>query len=408
MAILTGAAVSGGLGLALIVGRDGSAPWRLARVATVAAITALVVAGLRSTHARSHAALAFVAGLALLPVGIGIGLRHLSATGLTVVAFAGLLALGGGLVLVFTGGVTLVRRAGPWRGAILALALVLALLALCLPLAEAVAATNVPPTGVGASTPADRGLEYRDAVFTTSDGARLSGWYIPSRNGAAVAVLHGAGSTRSAVLDHAVVLARHGFGVLLFDARGHGRSTGRAMDFGWYGDADIAAALSYLEAQRDVSAARMAVVGMSMGGEEAIGALASDARIRAVVAEGATNRVSGDKAWLSDAYGWRGALQEGIDRLTYGAADLLTATTPPVTLRAAVAAVPAQPVLLIAGGAVTDEAKAGRYIQSASPGTVQLWVVPRAGHTQGLASDGAEWEYRVVSFLDAALTRPGP
>ncbi len=288
------------------------------------------------------------------------------------------------------------------------MALVLALLALCWPLAEAVAATNVPPTGVGASTPADRGLEYRDAVFTTSDGARLSGWYIPSRNGAAVAVLHGAGSTRSAVLDHAVVLARHGFGVLLFDARGHGRSTGRAMDFGWYGDADIAAALSYLEAQRDVSAARMALVGMSMGGEEAIGALASDARIRAVVAEGATNRVSGDKAWLSDAYGWRGALQEGIDRLTYGAADLLTATTPPVTLRAAVAAVPAQPVLLIAGGAVTDEAKAGRYIQSASPGTVQLWVVPRAGHTQGLASDGAEWEHRVVSFLDAALTRPGP
>jgi pimeloyl-ACP methyl ester carboxylesterase len=33
-----------------------------------------------------------------------------------------------------------------------------------------------------------------------------------------------------------IVLAEHGYGVLLFDARGHGLSEGTAMDFGWYGD----------------------------------------------------------------------------------------------------------------------------------------------------------------------------
>ena len=59
-------------------------------------------------------------------------------------------------------------------------------------------------------------------------------------------LLHGSGSTRSAVLDQAAVLAEGGYGVLLFDARGHGESGGRAMDFGWYGDADIAGALDYL------------------------------------------------------------------------------------------------------------------------------------------------------------------
>ena len=47
---------------------------------------------------------------------------------------------------------------------------------------------------------------------------------------------------RSAVLDQAAVLARHGYGVLLYDARGMGRSGGRAMNFGWYGDRDLAAA----------------------------------------------------------------------------------------------------------------------------------------------------------------------
>src|SRR5438045_978113 len=83
---------------------------------------------------------------------------------------------------------------------------------------------------------------------------------------AAAVLLHGASSTRSNVLAHADVLARHGFGVLLFDARGHGRSGGRAMELGWYGDRDIAAAVSYLEARTDVARGRIGAVGMSMGG----------------------------------------------------------------------------------------------------------------------------------------------
>jgi fermentation-respiration switch protein FrsA (DUF1100 family) len=101
-------------------------------------------------------------------------------------------------------------------------------------------------------TPADSGIAYVDATFTTSDGVRLSGWYIPSMNGAAMVVLHGASSTRSAVLDQAAVLARHGYGVLLYDARGMGRSDGRAMNFGWYGDRDLAAAIDFVASQPDV------------------------------------------------------------------------------------------------------------------------------------------------------------
>ena len=134
----------------------------------------------------------------------------------------------------------------------------------------------------------------------------LAGWYVPSANGAAVVLLHGAGSTRSDVLPQAAVLARAGFGVLLVDARGHGGSGGRAMDFGWHGDADIAAATDYLAARPDVDADRIGAVGMSMGGEEAIGATATNRLLRAVVAEGATARTAADEAWLSDRYGTAG------------------------------------------------------------------------------------------------------
>ena len=120
----------------------------------------------------------------------------------------------------------------------------------------------------------------------TADGVRLSAWHVPSANGAAVVLRHGATSTRSNTLDEMVVLARHGYGVLATDARGHGRSGGVAMDWGWFGDLDSAATVTYLSRRPDVDAHRIAVAGLSLGGEEALGAAAADPRIRAVIAEG--------------------------------------------------------------------------------------------------------------------------
>ena len=125
---------------------------------------------------------------------------------------------------------------------------------------------------MGSRTQADRGIAFDDVTFTSADGVRLSAWYVPSRNGAAVVLRHGATSTRSDALDEAVVLAGHGYGVLATDARGHGDSGGAAMDWGWYGDLDTAAAVTYLSQRPEVDADRIGVVGLSMGGEEALGA----------------------------------------------------------------------------------------------------------------------------------------
>jgi pimeloyl-ACP methyl ester carboxylesterase len=274
-------------------------------------------------------------------------------------------------------------------------------------LGQAVAATNAPPTGLDGVTPADLGLEYRDVVFPADDGVLLSGWYVPARNDAAIVLLHGAGSTRSDVLEHAVVLARHGYGVLLYDARGHGLSQGRAMDFGWYGDADVAGAVAYLLEVAGVDPHRIATIGMSMGGEEAIGAAASIPELSAVVAEGATNRVAGDKAWLSDEFGWRGAISEGIETATYWFTNLLTDADPPITLRQAVADAAPTPVLLIAGGDVADEPHAADYIRQGSPTSVEVWVASDTAHTQGLRVHPDEWERRVITFLDRALVPEG-
>jgi hypothetical protein len=175
------------------------------------------------------------------------------------------------------------------------------------------------------------------------------------------------------------------------------------MDFGWYGDLDTSAAVSFLRSESDVDDERIAAVGMSMGGEEAIGAAAADARIQAVVAEGATNRVAADKSWLSDEYGWRGAIQEGIEWLTYSVTDVLTAAHPPIALLDAAATAAPRPLLLIAAGTVATEVHSSRYIASASPETVEVWVVADTGHTGALDTHPDEWAQGVTAFLDEAL-----
>jgi hypothetical protein len=64
-------------------------------------------------------------------------------------------------------------------------------------------------------------------------------------------------------------------------------------------------------------------------------------------------------------------------------------------------------VLIIAGGAVVGEPAAAGWFRAASPASVQVWVVPHAGHTQGLATAPQAWETHVISFLNAALN-PAP
>ena len=375
--------------MAWLVGAEGSGTWQVARVALVGLVAVAVV---RAARRPVAIVLAGVLGVA---VGVGIAVPHLTKDGVSLTAAAGAVALVAGLVLLVE---VVVASRHRWRTGLAAL--VAAALGLFV-VGQAVAATNVPPTGIGSRTPATFGVDYDDVVLPTSDGVVLSGWFVPSRSGAAVVLLHGAGSTRSAVLPHAMALAREGYGALLVDARGHGRSDGRAMDFGWYGDQDIDAAVRFLLQRPDVDRRRIALLGLSMGGEQAIGAGMVDSRVAAVVAEGATGRTAADKAWLSEAFGLRGALHEVLERAMFGVTDLLTSASPPRSLRAAVTADPAKPLLLITADAVPDERRVALRLQAGAP-SAEIWTATGTDHTDALARHPQEWTRRVTSFLDRA------
>jgi hypothetical protein len=140
-----------------------------------------------------------------------------------------------------------------------------------------------------------------------------------------------------------------------------------------------------------------------MGGEQAISAAAPDRRVRVVIAEGVTGMQAADHGWLPG--GIPGAIERALEWVQFEAADLLTDASKPTPMRQAIVAMGSKPLFLIAGGATTSEVDAGRWLRAASPSTVDLWVVPGAGHTRGLATDPSGWEARVLRHLDAALGR---
>ncbi len=250
-------------------------------------------------------------------------------------------------------------------------------------------------------TPADRGLTtYEDVNVTTADGLTLVGWYVPSRNGAAIIALHGSGGNRTGTLEHAAMLARHGYGVLLLDLRGHGDSGGHVA-LGWDANLDIDAALAYLRSRPDVDRERIGALGLSMGGEVAMQAAAHTERLKAVVSDGAGARSLGDRLSgpvnpLAVPTMWTS---------TYALA-LFTGLTPPPPLTELIPRIAPRPLLIIsAGHGMGGEVELSDRFYAAAGNPKQHWQIPEAEHTGGLAARPQEYEAKVIGFFDAALTR---
>jgi len=138
-----------------------------------------------------------------------------------------------------------------------------------------IAITQPAPSVIGSPPHNNKGIEYQPVtIFNELEGITLSGWYIPSENGAAIILLHGYGSNRLEMISRADILSRHGYGVLLYDLRGHGESGGDKRSFGWQDVKDVKAALEFLSRTENVNPDRIGILGFSIGGQIAIRATA--------------------------------------------------------------------------------------------------------------------------------------
>lgn len=132
-------------------------------------------------------------------------------------------------------------------------------------------------------TPEDLGLQYEDVFFTTSDGVRLHGWFIPSDGDTTVVWLHGNAGNISHRVDN-LLMMNHMLGVNVFiiDYRGYGRSGGAPSEKGLYRDAE--AALAYLSSRPQTGDDRLIFFGRSLGAAVAV-ELATRAAPHALILE---------------------------------------------------------------------------------------------------------------------------
>ena len=100
-------------------------------------------------------------------------------------------------------------------------------------------------------------------------------------------VVHGGSSDRKGSVAHAELLARHGYGVLLHDARGRGESDGSENNYGWDWAKDISGALAFLKRQDGVDPERIGALGLSTGADVLIEVAAERDDVKALVADGA-------------------------------------------------------------------------------------------------------------------------
>jgi dienelactone hydrolase len=243
-------------------------------------------------------------------------------------------------------------------------------------------------------------VPHREVTFRTADGLELSGWYVPSRNRAAVAIVHGGGGSRGGGRRHAAMLTRAGYGVLLYDARGRGASEGDTDAYGWTWGDDVDAAIGWLKRQRDVDPGRIGALGLSTGADVLVEAAVRRRDIRAVVADGTTarsladtRRITSGADWVSIPFWW----------MQYTAAEVFEGARPGPPLAALAARLPPTPVLFVASTWPVERKAAPLYARAAAA-SAALWYVD-AGHTAGLREHPREYTRRVVGFFDRNLRR---
>ena len=368
----------------------------LLRGAASLAVLAVAAAVYSRLPRGGRAALALVLG-ALALEGAALAVANTRAVGARGEDWTGFLLGPIGILLVGSATILLwhSRKPGRFRylrRAAIAATAMLAAYWLVAPVVIAILATHRPRADV---TQVELGRPYDEVTITTSDGLELAAWYVPSRNGAAVISY----PTRQGKLPQARMLVRHGYGLLLLDARGYDGSEGDPNLFGWAGARDIDAAVAWLQGRPDVTDGRIGGIGFSVGGEMMLQAAAFNTGLRAVVSEGAGVRsvredlIRGPRGWL--------ALPGSA--VQTAAVAVLSGTRPPRSLTDLVPRISPRPLLLIyAGlGGGGEELNPDYYRAAIAP--KELWKIAEARHVGGYDARPRAYERRVTRFFDQAL-----
>ncbi len=133
-------------------------------------------------------------------------------------------------------------------------------------------------------SPADFGLAFEEVRIPTVRGRTLFGWLLPAPGALGTLVLlHGWGSNAEHLLPLAAPLRRGGLNILMCDARNHGNSDGDTFSSLPRFAEDLSMAIAWLRHHHPRGAARIAVLGHSVGAGAALLETSRNPAIAAVI-----------------------------------------------------------------------------------------------------------------------------
>ena len=246
-------------------------------------------------------------------------------------------------------------------------------------------------------------------IASRDDGIDLNGWWLPSvEPGApAVVVIHGRnGCVRHPeVLGPAAMLHRLGYGALLIDLRDHGASTiedgryaGRTEEY-----RDVMGAIDWL-LERDTPPRAVGVLGTSLGGATAVISAGVDDRVAAVWEDSSYSEMERRIAEDLEQRGFPTFLAPAgtfVARLISG--DDLSSHT----VLGEIENLAGRPLFVTHGeeDATTYVEHAHDLVDAAEAAGVEVdsWIVPEAGHVAAMFMHPAEYERRLGEFFGDAL-----
>ncbi len=255
---------------------------------------------------------------------------------------------------------------------------------------------RTPPTAIS-KHPERTGISgLAEISFIAGGTIRLAGWYAPSRNRAAIILVHGTGADRSSLLFETRMLSDAGFGVLAMDLPGQGASEGKTQ-WGVPERRAISAAIDWLSAREDVDPQRIGGFGLSMGAYVLTQAAALDRRLRAVWLSSSPNDVV-EQNWLATSK-WRFLSQVPCYlalRLYGQSLDMMP--------KDVIGAIAPRPVFILAGDLDTLVPKFMAQQLYAAAGTPkELWIVPNAHHADFEEVAPREYQQRLRDYFQGTL-----
>ena len=253
--------------------------------------------------------------------------------------------------------------------------------------------------------PEELGLPpFEEVVFTSRDGIELDGWYFRSANRAAVIMIHSLGSSRMQMRHFARALITKGYGVLMFDLRGHARSGGTVSSFGWYEQEDVFGATEFLKTKEEIDPQRIGLLGFSMGAQVAIRAAVVRDDYQAVWADGLIPVVYEDH-FVLEKRSFRTVFFSPWWWFAYRIQSWLLGLPEPSGLREVIAGLSPKSLMVVAAG---DERmiRLARAFFDAADDPREFWQLDDIPFGSGILEYGDDYDLKLVGFFNRTLLRP--